>query len=86
MKEYDYKILVDTNGCCSRAPLNYLFEWNNGTEETTIVVSLHAAMKLAETFKEFGYVEKRGESLNHMFGDVPKDLDKLTVIKEEKTK
>jgi len=25
-------------------------------------------------------------TLNHMFGDVPKDLDKLTIIKEEKTK
>lgn len=81
MKEYAYKILVDKNGCCSRAPLNYLFEWNNGTEETTIVVSLHAAMKLAETFKEFGYVEKRDESLDHMFGDVPKALNKLSIKK-----
>ena len=64
----------------------FIFEWNNGTEETSIPVSMHGAIKLAETFKEFGYVEKRGESLNHMFGDVPKALDKLTVIKEEETK
>lgn len=58
MKEYDYKILVDTNGCCSRAPLNYLFEWYNGIEETSIVVSLHAIYKLVETFEGFGYKRK----------------------------
>ena len=58
MKEYDYKILVDTNGCCSRAPLNYLFECDNGTEETYIVVSLHAIYKHVETFEGFGYKRK----------------------------
>lgn len=58
MKEYDYKIFVETNGCCSRETINYLFEWDNGTEETTIAVSLHAAIKLAETFEGFGYKRK----------------------------
>jgi len=60
---------------------DFIFEWNNGTEETSIPVSMHGAIKLAETFKEFGYEEKQEASLNHMFGDVPKALGKLTIKK-----
>ena len=58
MKEYDYEILVDKKECCSRAPFNYLFQWDNGIEETCIVVSLHAVYKLVETFEGFGYKRK----------------------------
>ena len=36
-------------------PFDFVFEWNNGEEETGIVCSLHATKKLAETFEEFGY-------------------------------
>ena len=51
--EYNYERIESDNG-----PFNYLFEWKNQTQETTIVVSLHAAIKLAETFEGFGYKRK----------------------------
>ena len=36
-----------------------VFEWDNGEEETTIPVSLHGAIKLAEQFEKFGYTQIR---------------------------
>jgi len=38
----------------------FVFEWDNGAKQTFIVVSLHGAKALAETFKSFGYEEKEG--------------------------
>ena len=42
------------------APFDFTFEWDNGTERTFIVVSLHGAKALAETFRNFGYEEEEG--------------------------
>ena len=42
------------------APFDFTFEWDNGTEKQFIVVSLHGAMALAETFRNFGYEEEEG--------------------------
>ena len=42
------------------APFDFTFEWDNGTEKTFIVVSLHGAKALAETFRNFGYEEEEG--------------------------
>ena len=42
------------------APFDFIFEWDNGTERTFIVVSLHGAKALAETFRNFGYEEEEG--------------------------
>ena len=41
-------------------PFDFLFEWDNGKEETFIVVSLHGAKKLAEQFKALGFKELEG--------------------------
>jgi hypothetical protein len=41
-------------------PFDFVFEWFNGAEETGIVCSLHAAIKLAEEFQKFGYKELEG--------------------------
>ena len=41
-------------------PFDFVFEWFDGTEETGIVCSLHAAIKLAEEFEKFGYKELEG--------------------------
>ena len=41
------------------APFDFVFEWDNGEEQTFIVVSLHGAKALAETFKRFGYKEDK---------------------------
>ena len=56
------------------APFDFAFEWDNGAEKTFIVVSLHGAKALAETFKSFGYEEEEGsvqfinfESEDHSF-------------------
>ena len=43
-----------------KAPFDFIFEWDNGTEKTFIVVSLHGAKALAETFRNFGYEEEEG--------------------------
>jgi len=40
-------------------PLDYCFEWDDGEEETSIRVSLHAAKKLTEAFEKFGYTQIR---------------------------
>jgi hypothetical protein len=40
------------------APFDFMFEWDDGTAETRIPASLHAAMALGETFKSFGYEEE----------------------------
>ena len=37
------------------APFDFTFEWDDGTKKTFIVVSLHGAKALAETFEDFGY-------------------------------
>ena len=42
------------------APFDVVFEWDNGTERTFIVVSLHGAKALAETFENFGYEKEEG--------------------------
>ena len=42
------------------APFDFIFEWDNGTEKTFIVVSLHGAKALAETFENFGYEREEG--------------------------
>ena len=42
------------------APFDFTFEWDNGTERTFIVVSLHGAKALAETFENFGYEREEG--------------------------
>ena len=42
------------------APFDFTFEWDNGTEQTFIIVSLHGAKALAETFRNFGYEEEEG--------------------------
>jgi hypothetical protein len=48
----------DTNA--HPAPFDFCFEWDDGTKETFIVVSLHGAKALGETFKSFGYEAKEG--------------------------
>jgi len=42
------------------APFDFTFEWDDGTKETFIPVSLHGAKALGEEFKRFGYEEKEG--------------------------
>jgi len=42
------------------APFDFIFEWDNGTEKAFIVVSLHGAKALAETFENFGYEREEG--------------------------
>ena len=42
------------------APFDFIFEWDNGTEKRFIIVSLHGAKALAETFENFGYEYEEG--------------------------
>jgi len=43
------------------APFDFTFEWSvDGNVETFIAVSLHGAKALGETFRSFGYEEKKG--------------------------
>ena len=51
-----------------KAPFDFIFEWDNGTEKTFIAVSLHGAKALAETFENFGYEREEG-SLKFGMGD-----------------
>jgi len=37
----------------------FMFTWDDGTQETSIRVSLHGAKALAETFRNFGYEEDK---------------------------
>ena len=53
-----------------KAPFDFMFEWDNGTEKTFIAVSLHGAKALAETFRNFGYEEEDG-SVQFKKGDCP---------------
>ena len=54
------------------APFDFTFEWDNGTERTFIVVSLHGAKALAETFENFGY-EREEDSLRFAKGITGKE-------------
>ena len=38
----------------------FMFTWDDGTQETSIRVSLHGAKALAETFENFGYEREEG--------------------------
>jgi len=38
----------------------FMFRWDDGTQETSIRVSLHGAKALAETFENFGYEKQEG--------------------------
>jgi len=49
---------LDKDHSLHKPPFDFIFEWDNGVEQTFIVVSLHGAKTLAETFKNFGYEEK----------------------------
>ena len=53
---------LDKDHSLYKPPFDFIFEWDNGEEKTFIIVSLHGATKLAETFKSFGY-EKEEESI-----------------------
>jgi len=44
-----------------------MFTWDDGTQETSIRVSLHGATKLAEAFQSFGY-EQEEDSLTIVKG------------------
>ena len=57
------------------APFDFIFEWDNGTERTFIVVSLHGAKALAETFENFGYEREEG-SIKLMQGKAWTPLNK----------
>ena len=56
------------------APFDFIFEWDNGTEKQFIIVSLHGAKALAETFRNFGYEEEEG-SVRFKKGDCPLPTD-----------
>ena len=45
----------------------FMFTWDDGTQETSIRVSLHGAKALGETFENFGYEREEG-SLQIMQG------------------
>ena len=57
------------------APFDFTFEWDNGTERTFIVVSLHGAKALSETFENFGYECEEG-SIKIMQGKAWTPLNK----------
>jgi hypothetical protein len=50
---------LDKDHSLYKPPFDFEFYWNNGEEETFIIVSLHGALKLAETFKSEGYKEEK---------------------------
>jgi len=59
------------------APFDFCFEWDNGTERTFIVVSLHGAKALAETFENFGYECEEGSV---KFASDARTLERLSPI------
>ena len=59
------------------APFDFVFEWDNGTERTFIVVSLHGAKALAETFENFGYEKEEGSD---KFVSDARTLERLSPI------
>lgn len=58
---------LDKDHSLYKPPFDFIFEWDNGEEQTFIIVSLHGATKLAETFEGFGY-EKEEDSLTIVKG------------------
>jgi len=38
----------------------FMFTWDDGTQETSIRVSLHGAKALGETFENLGYEREKG--------------------------
>ena len=59
---------LDKDHSLYKPPFDFEFSWDNGVEETFIIVSLHGATKLAETFRNFGYEEDE-ESIRLEKGD-----------------
>tara|TARA_R100000005_G_C4947489_1_gene169391 strand:+ start:707 stop:922 length:216 start_codon:yes stop_codon:yes gene_type:complete len=51
---------LDKDHSLYKPPFDFEFSWKNEGEETFIIVSLHGATKLAETFENFGYKEEEG--------------------------
>tara|TARA_R100001015_G_C4460107_1_gene47309 strand:- start:264 stop:503 length:240 start_codon:yes stop_codon:yes gene_type:complete len=58
---------LDKDHSLYKPPFDFEFSWDNGKEQTFIIVSLHGATKLAETFESFGY-EKEEDSLTIVKG------------------
>ena len=50
---------LDKDHSLYKPPFDFEFSWKNEEEETFIIVSLHGAVKLAETFQKFGYKQKK---------------------------
>lgn len=63
-----YNISRNAIGIRLSANDEFMFTWNDGTQETSIRVSLHGAKALAETFENFGYEREEG-SLKFGMGD-----------------
>ena len=55
-----YNISRNAIGIRLSANDEFMFTWNDGTQETSIRVSLHGAKALAETFENFGYEREEG--------------------------
>jgi len=62
-----YSISRNAIGIRLSANDEFMFTWNDGTQETSIRVSLHGATKLAEAFQSFGY-EQEEDSLTIVKG------------------
>ncbi len=63
-----YNISRNPIGIRLSANDEFMFTWDDGTQETSIRVSLHGAKALAETFRNFGYEEDE-ESIRLEKGD-----------------
>tara|TARA_B100000212_G_scaffold66661_1_gene46352 strand:- start:983 stop:1204 length:222 start_codon:yes stop_codon:yes gene_type:complete len=63
-----YNISRNAIGIRLSANDEFMFRWDDGTQETSIRVSLHGAKALAETFRNFGYEEDE-ESIRLEKGD-----------------
>ncbi len=50
---------LDKDHSLYKPPFDFIFEWDNGEEQTFIIVSLHGAKALGEQFKSFGYKEHK---------------------------
>ena len=55
-----YNISRNAIGIRLSANDEFMFTWNDGTQETSIRVSLHGAKALAETFENFDYEREEG--------------------------
>ena len=58
---------LDKDHSLYKPPFDFEFSWDNGVEQTFIIVSLHGATKLAEAFQSFGY-EQEEDSLTIVKG------------------